>query len=192
MSFIQYLKDKRNFFILYVIVMFFVSLMMFVSAHSRHAVNDIVYINVVIFFIVATYLIIEYYFNREFYLELHDLVESSHEEFLATLPKPRNNEQQIYLELLKKVNGMHGDQLQKLYNEKRDHQDFITSWIHEVKVPIAAGRLLMENSNGRTEIGRASCREREKDWRVTDKAEDGIRDGHVTGVQTCALPISKQ
>src|SRR5690625_6169152 len=24
------------------------------------------------------------------------------------------------------------------------------------------------------------------------QAEDGIRDGHVTGVQTCALPISKQ
>src|SRR5439155_13529555 len=23
------------------------------------------------------------------------------------------------------------------------------------------------------------------------QAEDGIRDGHVTGVQTCALPISK-
>src|SRR5437870_8955677 len=24
------------------------------------------------------------------------------------------------------------------------------------------------------------------------QAEDGIRDGHVTGVQTCALPISNQ
>src|SRR5690625_7213900 len=24
------------------------------------------------------------------------------------------------------------------------------------------------------------------------QAEDGIRDGHVTGVQTCALPISRQ
>src|SRR5207253_4317351 len=24
------------------------------------------------------------------------------------------------------------------------------------------------------------------------QAEDGIRDGHVTGVQTCALPIEKQ
>src|SRR5437870_10885154 len=24
------------------------------------------------------------------------------------------------------------------------------------------------------------------------QAEDGIRDGHVTGVQTCALPISQQ
>ena len=48
------------------------------------------------------------------------------------------------------LEGMSADQLQKLYNEKMDHQDFITSWIHEVKVPIAAGRLLMENSNGRT------------------------------------------
>ncbi|MGC3748939.1 sensor histidine kinase [Enterococcus faecalis] len=78
------------------------------------------------------------------------MVESNHEEFLATLPKPRNDEQLLYLELLKKVNSVHGDQLQKLYNEKMDHQDFITSWIHEVKVPIAAGRLLMENSNGKT------------------------------------------
>ena len=150
MNFFHYLKDKRNFFILNVIIMFFVSLMTIVSTDSRNAVSNIVYTNMVIFFIVAIYVIIEYYYNREFYRELNDLVESNHEEFLATLPKPRNDEQLLYLELLKKVNSVHGDQLQKLYNEKMDHQDFITSWIHEVKVPIAAGRLLMENSNGRT------------------------------------------
>src|SRR5690625_6850591 len=28
--------------------------------------------------------------------------------------------------------------------------------------------------------------------RIFSQAEDGIRDGHVTGVQTCALPISKK
>src|SRR5687767_1981760 len=39
------------------------------------------------------------------------------------------------------------------------------------------------NSRG-TEIGRASCRER------VSAAGDGIRDKLVTGVQTCALPIS--
>src|SRR5690606_13989175 len=37
----------------------------------------------------------------------------------------------------------------------------------------------------RIEIGRASCRESE-----TCCGVDGIRDFHVTGVQTCALPIS--
>src|SRR5690625_3010099 len=38
------------------------------------------------------------------------------------------------------------------------------------------------------QIGRASCRERVYNGGVV-QAEDGIRDGHVTGVQTCALPI---
>src|SRR5439155_556791 len=57
---------------------------------------------------------------------------------------------------------------------------------------------------GPTKIGRASCRERgkiaggagsgvQKRERIEVvfffQAEDGIRDGHVTGVQTCALPI---
>src|SRR5439155_5910373 len=38
-------------------------------------------------------------------------------------------------------------------------------------------------------------RENSADWRLMTyfffQAEDGIRDGHVTGVQTCALPISR-
>src|SRR5207249_4003658 len=41
------------------------------------------------------------------------------------------------------------------------------------------------------QIGRASCRERV--WSVGGAdAVDGIRDRNVTGVQTCALPISPQ
>src|SRR5690606_15045479 len=39
-------------------------------------------------------------------------------------------------------------------------------------------------------IGRASGRERRWQWTAAG-AEDGIRDFHVTGVQTCALPISR-
>src|SRR5690625_2213508 len=38
-------------------------------------------------------------------------------------------------------------------------------------------------------IGRASCRERAGSAGRTAQPDDGIRDGHVTGVQTCALPI---
>src|SRR5690348_7379146 len=40
-----------------------------------------------------------------------------------------------------------------------------------------------------SKIGRASCRERVEIAWVGWQAEDGIRDGRVTGVQTCALPI---
>src|SRR5690606_36964913 len=49
-------------------------------------------------------------------------------------------------------------------------------------------RLLLENlqRSPKQQIGRASCRER-----VYSQVVDCIRDFHVTGVQTCALPILK-
>ena len=151
MNFFQYLKDKRSFFVLYVIIMIFASLMMIVSSvDTEQAVSNVVYLNMVSFIIAAIYILTGYHYHKRFYRELNDLVQGNHEELLAALPEPRNNEQQLYLALLKKMHGVHFNQLQKLYNEKQDHQDFITSWIHEVKVPIAASRLLMENSNGKT------------------------------------------
>src|SRR5699024_8437887 len=47
-----------------------------------------------------------------------------------------------------------------------------------------------ERNQKEQEIGRASCRERVQSTKVRE-AEDGIRDRNVTGVQTCALPISR-
>src|SRR5690606_3007920 len=62
--------------------------------------------------------------------------------------------------------------------------------------PIAVGRYhdTFKRVDGKWEfsvrelikIGRASCRERVYS---AGETEDGIRDFHVTGVQTCALPI---
>src|SRR5690625_1319534 len=46
----------------------------------------------------------------------------------------------------------------------------------------------MKYSTARSEERRVGTEERERRVSAT-QAEDGIRDGHVTGVQTCALPI---
>src|SRR5699024_3310609 len=50
------------------------------------------------------------------------------------------------------------------------------------------GLSISANAVKSVKIGRASCRERVKSG-VESRAEDGIRDRNVTGVQTCALPI---
>ncbi|QYR19103.1 sensor histidine kinase [Paenibacillus sp. sptzw28] len=150
MSLIQYLKDKRYFIGLYILIMLFVSLIMLISASRQHAANNILYTNVGCFFIAAVYLMSGYYYRRTFYRELNDIIESGSAEIAAALPAAQNYQQAQYLELLKKLNDAHSMQLQQLHNEKRDHQDFIMSWIHEVKLPIAASRLLLENSTGKT------------------------------------------
>jgi signal transduction histidine kinase len=148
MSFIQYIKDKRYFFILYGMIMIFVSLILMLTMDSKYVHNNLWYTHVVCLFFVIFYITLGFYHRKAFYQKLVDLHEQEIEELIAALPEPQNTEQAIYLDLLKKLHEQHSQQFQRLMEQKREHQDFIMSWIHEVKLPIAASRLLMEHSMG--------------------------------------------
>lgn len=169
MSFLQYVKDKRYFFLFYLIIMLFVSLIMFVSGNREHAIGNVLYMNAGCLFFAAAYIVTGFYYRRTFYQELDALIGRHIEGRATALPEPQNAGQAMYLELLKKLHLDHAAQLHKLVQEKRDHQDFIMSWIHEVKLPIAASRLLMNNSTGKS-----------VDY-VVDKLEDelGVIDHYV-------------
>lgn len=150
MSFLEYVKDKRYFILFYLSLMSFVSLIMLVGFYQLNPFNKILYTNITCFVIAALYIIIGYFYRRKFYQEMKDLIESSQEETMAIMPDAQNNEQKLIFNILKKVNKEHAKQLETLYDQKRDQQEFIMSWIHEVKIPIAASRLLMENSEDKT------------------------------------------
>ncbi|MBH5319571.1 sensor histidine kinase [Paenibacillus sp. GSMTC-2017] len=150
MSFQQYVKDKRYFFILYAILMLFVSLIMTINTSWDLAAPNLLYTHFIGFFLVGLYITIGYYYRRSFYVGLLEAIESVSENVVAAMPESQNDEQALYVTMIKKMQGSHTKQLQKLIREKREHQDFIMSWIHEVKLPIAASSLLMENSAGKT------------------------------------------
>ncbi|MDF2670191.1 MAG: sensor histidine kinase [Paenibacillus sp.] len=150
MRFIQYLKVKRYFLALYVLLMLFVSAIMLVNPNQQHVLSNIVYTNVSCGFFTALYLIIGFFYKNAYYRELQSLLERDAELHTASLPEPQNEEQKLHLRLIEQWNNAHNQQLQKLQDEKRDHQEYILSWIHEVKLPIAASRLLIENSMDKT------------------------------------------
>ncbi|MBK5429723.1 sensor histidine kinase [Bacillus sp. TH25] len=150
MSFSQYIKDKRFFFILYFILMLFVSLIMVVNDSRNLVIQNLLYTHVMCLLSVSLYITIGYYYRRSFYVEINDLIKNPHKDLPVEMLKPQNYEQALYVKMIKGVHDNHCKQLQKLIEEKVDHQDFIMSWIHEVKIPIAAGSLLIENSTGKT------------------------------------------
>ncbi|MCR8658670.1 sensor histidine kinase [Paenibacillus endoradicis] len=150
MSLLQYIKDKRFFLLLYIILMLFVSLMMMINDSWIEAAPNLLYTHLVGLFLVSLYITIGYYYRRSFYLELYELTETKKEDFFAAIPKAQNNEQALYINLIKILDDNYSKQLRELMVERQDHQDFIMSWIHEVKLPIAASSLLMENSRGKS------------------------------------------
>lgn len=151
MSFLAYIQDKRFFLGFYVLIMVFVSSIMLVSVGDRQAINsNIVYVNAGCFCFMAMYIVIGYFYRRAFFLELKASAGSDSEHAIATFSDPQNHQQTLYLELVRSLYEGHSRQLQHSIAEQRDHQDFIMSWIHEVKLPIAASRLIMNNSEGKS------------------------------------------
>src|SRR5699024_9056753 len=142
--------DKRYFILFYLILMFFISLIMFVGFYQVNPFKEIVYTNIVCFVIAVLYIMIGYYYRRNFHKEIKDLIDSNQQEIIAIMPKAQNYEQEIFLTLLKKVYQNQTNQLGILNNQKRGQQEFFMSWIHEVKLPITASRLLMQNSKNKT------------------------------------------
>lgn len=149
MSLLGYLKDKRFFFAFYITTLIFVSLVLFLSSDTPKIINVIIYINICCFLFCCMYIFIGFYYRNRFYKELLGLVESHNAEAIHLLPIAQKHEQKLFLNYLKKILNNYNEQLQKLYDEKRDQQEFILSWIHEVKLPIAASRLLIDNSEGK-------------------------------------------
>lgn len=125
--------------------------------------NNILYINISGLLFVILYLGLGLFNHRKFYLEMKRLAENEQEGMLVGLPKPQTYEQKLYLDVIKNSNFNYMQELKKLHDEKREQQEFVMSWIHEVKLPIAASRMLIEKSE-----------DKPAEW-VTDKFEDELQ-----------------
>jgi signal transduction histidine kinase len=150
MSFLDYVKDKRFFFTFYLCMMVFISLVLLFGSNQDSGFSLMLYINISCFLLLLFYIAIGFFYRKKFYNEFKDLVESNHEEVLAILPDAQKLEQKLFMNLFQKILGNYQKQLQNHHQDKREQQEFIMSWIHEVKLPIAASRLLIENSEGKS------------------------------------------
>ena len=137
-------------------------MVMLFSENNQYNLSNVLYINISCVIFVCLYITIGYFYRKAFFKGLVETIENAEEQFAILFPEVQTNQQKRFLELLKKIHQDNRNQLQHLNDEKKDQQEFILSWIHEVKLPIAASRLLMENSENKT-----------KDYLI-DKFEDEL------------------
>ncbi|WP_168118862.1 hypothetical protein [Paenibacillus sp. HB172176] len=113
-------------------------------------ISNLLYVNVIGLILGGSYLVIGFYYRRSFYSAIPALGQLKPDEWIASLPTAQSYAQKQLLDRMVSSHGLHMQQLQKLIDEKREHQEYILSWIHEMKLPIAAGRLLIVNSEGKS------------------------------------------
>ncbi|WP_445477384.1 sensor histidine kinase [Lysinibacillus irui] len=144
MSILLYVKERRYFLLLYVLIMFFVSSMIYLSDGLSGTKMNLLYINIVSIIFILSYLIIGFFYHKRFYEELENALQLENDT-VSAIPNPHTYEQGLYTEILKKMYLEQQNKMYILHEEKKEYHDYIMSWIHEVKIPIAASQLLMRS-----------------------------------------------
>lgn len=111
--------------------------------------------------------------------ELLALAEQLEERYLIpeVMERPERAEDQVYYRLLKMAGKSMLEQIGEIHRERLEYKEYIEQWIHEIKTPIAAMKLLCENH--RMDFTRELLLELEKTNRFTEQALYYARSEHT-------------
>ena len=93
-------------------------------------------------------LIYEYNKKKKYYDYLDEMLNQLKEKYLITevIKKPEFIEGKILYETLEQINkSMHENVNKYKYNVK-DYKEYIELWIHEIKIPLATSKMIIENN----------------------------------------------
>lgn len=81
-----------------------------------------------------------------------DLVDGLEETYYIAdvLPKPKEFQNKAYCYALKKACKSMNDEIGKITEEKQDYQEYVESFVHEIKIPIGALSLTFDNTKNYT------------------------------------------
>lgn len=149
MSFRKYLLDKIPFIILNFVAFIFCAIIMKVSNLSYSAIGAFAFIW---FMPTLIYMILDFFTKVKFYRELIEITNKLDKKYLLpeVIKRPKNYEGQIIYDVLEECNRAMHEHANEYKILQREYREYIETWVHEIKTPIALTKLVAENSEGKT------------------------------------------
>lgn len=107
----------------------------------------IVFVEILLIAAFAAALGWEYWRRRKYYKSLFALLEQLNEQTLIMeiAEKPGFLDGKIVSDILRRNHKYMNDVVASMDRRRREHSEFIEAWVHEIKTPITAARLAVEN-----------------------------------------------
>lgn len=142
----EYLTDRRYQILQYVVIILFIGTIMYLEEDSALGESNGLYVIEVSFVLFAIYLVIEYRMKKKHFEMIRKVSKTDSMDWVNSIPIPQNFEQRIYQEILYKLYQDANRKLDEYSLKNTEDIDFISMWVHEIKTPIAASKLIIENS----------------------------------------------
>ena len=107
-----------------------------------------IYIPVTIIFLYIIGLFIEYFIKQRFYKGLEDTLNNLDDKYLISeiIKVPSFMEGKILKDLLEQINKSMVENVNRYKYKQEEYKEYIELWIHEIKIPIAASKMIVENN----------------------------------------------
>ena len=172
----RYWKNRLPFLLTNLVCMAALTVFLLVCGNS---VSAVVLILIVWALILLTGLVLTYWKRKRQMKKLLDMAEQLSERYLISevMELPEQAEDQVYYKLLKMAGKSMLEQIGEVERERLEYKEYIEQWIHEIKTPITAMKLLCENH--RTDWTKELLLELEKTNRFTEQALYYARSEHT-------------
>lgn len=144
-----YWKQKLPVLFLHFLCMITLAIFLRVTGNSF----DSIFVVLLIWTVILTaYLVVSFYSRKGQMEKLLKLAEQLEERYLLSevMEKPERADDQVYYRLLKLAGKSMLEQVNEVRRERTEYKEYVEQWIHEIKTPITAMKLLCENNHSQT------------------------------------------
>ena len=144
MRFLDYVKDKLLFLSVSTVLLVFMGFsleLLHVDKGSR------LYLLLVLFFALSLVFWVEFFMKAHFYNDVCKKLSRLDKKYLLSelINRPSLNECRILYEVLKTASKSMNDEIAVYRRSSNEYREYIETWVHEVKTPIASAELIIEN-----------------------------------------------
>ncbi|MDZ5253917.1 ATP-binding protein [Clostridium sp. LIBA-8841] len=144
----EYFEDKLFFIISNFIIFATIAVLLFIGNIG----SGIIFLISCFWFIpLFTYIILDFYKSKKFYDNITNALDNLDRKYLLpeVIEEPNFYHGKFLYEVLKETDKDMHEQVKKYKLEQKEYREYIETWVHEIKTPIASTRLILENNESK-------------------------------------------
>ena len=141
MTFFKYLRDHIYSILIVLVGMTFVELVLYLDPHVNFNPGTLIYTWILAMVFLVANLAISYTHKKTWFQQLENYQEDLSKELYGA----RNNEQKFIQSKINNISMEYRNELTELYQNQKDQREYTESWVHDIKVPLAALKLSQDD-----------------------------------------------
>lgn len=148
MNIVEYIKERIPFLIINLVLFFIVAIFMYIANVPK---SIIIIVFSIWFLPLVSYIVIELIKSKRYFDSINNVLENLDKKYLLpeVIDEANFIEGKILNNILKTVSKDMNERVKYFKDEQLEYREYIETWVHEIKTPIASTKLILENDDSK-------------------------------------------